>query len=210
MASNEGEEALLTWVQSFPEISVKSLVDLSTCVDLALICTKVDSEFFGLEWKKNLSDTSLENKDLCKLNAIKVCERVLEYYKECLKRESQTFLLVFRTFSLVSFVNIDTPKSDEVATGNIKEIACLIQFILGAAVNCDNKNDFIGSLMTLDEYVQGELMAYIQIILDSCVPVGEESSNMDEEDLRQRLFELEKVSGMDLNSSIETLSRNWL
>jgi len=47
--------------------------------------------------------------------------------------------------------------------------------------------------MTLDEYVQGELMAYIQIILDSCVPVGEESSNMDEEDLRQRLFELEKV-----------------
>ena len=48
--------------------------------------------------------------------------------------------------------------------------------------------------MTLDEYVQGELMAYIQIILDSCVPVGEESSNMDEEDLRQRLFELEKVS----------------
>jgi len=35
-------------------------------------------------------------------------------------------------------------------------------------------------------------MAYIQIILDSCVPVGEESSNMDEEDLRQRLFELEK------------------
>jgi len=48
--------------------------------------------------------------------------------------------------------------------------------------------------MTLDEYVQGELMAYIQIILDSCVSVGEESSNMDEEDLRQRLFELEKVS----------------
>ena len=95
MASNEGEEALLTWVQSFPEISVKSLVDLSTCVDLALICTKVDSEFFGLEWKKNLSDTSLENKDLCKLNAIKVCERVLEYYKECLKRESFNFPPVF-------------------------------------------------------------------------------------------------------------------
>ena len=108
----------------------------------------------------------------------------------------QTYDSFFKLYKLifkVSFVNIDTPKSDEVATGNIKEIACLIQFILGAAVNCDNKNDFIGSLMTLDEYVQGELMAYIQIILDSCVPVGEESSNMDEEDLRQRLFELEKV-----------------
>ena len=63
--------------------------------------------------------------------------------------------------------------------------------------------------MTLDEYVQGELMAYIQIILDSCVPVGEESSNMDEEDLRQRLFELEKVSGIQ-TSSIESFSRNWL
>ena len=95
----------------------------------------------------------------------------------------QTYDSFFKLYKLifkVSFVNIDTPKSDEVATGNIKEIACLIQFILGAAVNCDNKNDFIGSLMTLDEYVQGELMAYIQIILDSCVPVGEESSNMDE------------------------------
>ena len=87
MASNEGEEALLAWVQSFSEISVKSLVDLSTCVELALICTKVDSSFFNPEWKNNLSDTSLDNKDLCKLNAIKVCERVLEYYKECLKRK---------------------------------------------------------------------------------------------------------------------------
>ena len=63
--------------------------------------------------------------------------------------------------------------------------------------------------MTLDEYVQGELMAYIQIILDSCVAVGEESSNMDEEDLRQRLFELEKVSSIQ-TSSIQSFSRNWL
>jgi len=86
MASNEGEEALLAWVQSFSEISVKRLVDLSTCVELAHICTKVDSSFFNPEWKNNLSHTSLDNKDLCKLNAIKVCERVLEYYKECLKR----------------------------------------------------------------------------------------------------------------------------
>ena len=50
-----------------------------------------------------------------------------------------TLINVHYSSFLVSFVNLDTPKSDEVATGNVKEIACLIQFILGAAVNCDNK-----------------------------------------------------------------------
>lgn len=64
---------------------------------------------------------------------------------------------------------------------------------MGAAVNCENKNDFIAGLMTLDEMVQAELMNFIQVILDSCVPVGQTPENLSEDDLKQRLYELEKV-----------------
>ena len=47
--------------------------------------------------------------------------------------------------------------------------------------------------MTLDEMVQAELMNFIQVILDSCVPVGQTPENLSEDDLKQRLYELEKV-----------------
>ena len=49
--------------------------------------------------------------------------------------------------------------------------------------------------MGLDENCQGELMNFIQIILDSCVPVGETpGDNLSEDDVKQRLYELEKVN----------------
>ena len=94
----------------------------------------------------------------------------------------------------VNIIGFDFPDGEKVGSGEQAHLSVLLQLILGAAVNCENKNDFIAGLMTLDEMVQAELMNFIQVILDSCVPVGQTPENLSEDDLKQRLYELEKVN----------------
>ena len=65
----------------------------------------------------------------------------------------------------MNILGFDLPDGDRVGEGDMESISILVQLILGAAVNCENKNDFIGSLMALDEFVQAELMNFIQVIL---------------------------------------------
>ena len=67
----------------------------------------------------------------------------------------------------MQIVNFPFPEAESVALGDTPQICILLQLILGAAVNCERKNDFIGGLMQLDELDQAELMNFIQIILDS-------------------------------------------
>ena len=95
----------------------------------------------------------------------------------------------------MQILNFPFPLADDVGGGDVESICLLLQLILGAAVNCERKNDFIAGLMQLDEVDQAELMNLIQIILDSSVSTDAQFNNgiHDEEQLKQRLHELEKV-----------------
>ena len=68
----------------------------------------------------------------------------------------------------MSIVGFGLPSGESVGAGEVGGISTLVQLVLGAAVNCENKNDFIGELMALDEFVQAELMNFIQVILGLC------------------------------------------
>ena len=95
----------------------------------------------------------------------------------------------------MQIVNFPVPSPETVACGDTSQICVLLQLILGAAVNCERKNDFIAGLMQLDEIDQAELMNFIQIILDSSVSTEFNNNGIhDEDQLKQRLHELEKVS----------------
>ena len=76
----------------------------------------------------------------------------------------------------------------------------MLQLILGCAVNCDNKQQYIESIMDLEESVQQVLMLAIQEMIksagDSAASVTNvmselEESNREREELRQRCHELE-------------------
>ena len=96
----------------------------------------------------------------------------------------------------VQIVNFNFPDAESISRGAAPQICILLQLILGAAVNCDRKNDFISDLMQLSEIDQAELMNFIQIILDSSVSSNSPQSSElhDEDSYRQRLHELEKVT----------------
>jgi protein HOOK3 len=141
---------------------------------------RVDPEFFSeAEFINRLVTTECGNVDLCLLNAAKVVERVSEYYRDCLQ---------------LQIVNFNFPDAESISRGAAPQICILLQLILGAAVNCDRKNDFISDLMQLSEIDQAELMNFIQIILDSSVSSNSPPSSElhDEDSYRQRLHELEK------------------
>ena len=86
MSSNGGEDALLVWVQSFPNsATVETLPDLATGTPLAKICAKIDPAHFTAEWISRLTKTSRDNRQICQLNSNKVVEKVMEYYTQCLQ-----------------------------------------------------------------------------------------------------------------------------
>ena len=81
-------------------------------------------------------------------------------------------------------------------------IGRMLQLILGCAVNCENKQQYIESIMNLEESVQQVLMLAIQEMIKSAgdsSPVTHvtnvmselEDSNREREELRQRCHELE-------------------
>ena len=88
MSSNDGEEALLVWVKSFPDLGVSEFRDLCAGIPLAKICEKIDSKHFSSQWVSRLTQTTPENVPLCQLNSNKVVEKVLEFYSLVLQRES--------------------------------------------------------------------------------------------------------------------------
>ena len=111
---------------------------------------------------------------------------------------STTVYYVVETINIhpkVQIVNFNFPDAESISRGAAPQICILLQLILGAAVNCDRKNDFISDLMQLSEIDQAELMNFIQIILDSSVSSNSPQSSElhDEDSYRQRLHELEKV-----------------
>lgn len=87
----------------------------------------------------------------------------------------------------------------------------MLQLILGCAVNCDHKQQYIESIMNLEESVQQVLMLAIQEMIKSGSSDGDvsnimsvlEESNREREELRQRCHELEiQVKLLTENKSI--------
>jgi len=184
MHSKEGEKAILNWVRTLAKPgSIDQLDQLADGAVMASILNRVDADFFSdAHFVKRLTATSVDNVDICELNAAKVTEKVLDYYRDCLQ---------------LNIANFAQPEPEQIARGNAAHICQLLQLILGAAVNCDHKNDFIAGLMQLDEIDQAELMAFIQIILDcGQTSQGAGSDVYDEDQLKQRLHELEKELAM--------------
>jgi protein HOOK3 len=113
----------------------------------------------------------------------------------------------------VSLPDFGQPNPNLAAEGQQDEIGRMLQLILGCAVNCDHKQQYIESIMNLEESVQQVLMLAIQEMITSGSTKGEgdhimsvlEDSNREREELRQKCHELEiQVKLLTENKSIMT------
>uniref|UniRef100_A0A673H7D1 Hook microtubule-tethering protein 1 n=2 Tax=Sinocyclocheilus rhinocerous TaxID=307959 RepID=A0A673H7D1_9TELE len=114
-------------------------------------------------------------------NLKKILQRIVDYYNEVLAQKITDFPLP----DLVRVVE----QSDQVELGR------LLQLILGCAVKCDRKQDYVQIIMTLEESVQHVVMTAIQELMskETVSQLGTEYPGDVEKRLKKALEDLTEV-----------------
>ncbi|XP_034262489.1 protein Hook homolog 2 isoform X1 [Pantherophis guttatus] len=152
MGPGERCGALLTWMQTFhvPSPCIK-MEDLTSGVTIAQVLHKIDPSWFNETWLLRIKDDTGDNWRLKVSNLKKVLQSVVEYSQDVLGHQVPEQLL-----------------PDVALVGELSdpaELGKLLQLVLGCAISCEKKQDYIQQIMTLEESVQHVVMTAIQELL---------------------------------------------
>ncbi|XP_058717746.1 protein Hook homolog 2 isoform X1 [Poecile atricapillus] len=145
--------ALLTWLQTFdPPSPCAAPPDLASGVTLAHVLHKIDSSWFDETWLGQIRDDAEGNARIKVNNLRKVLQSVLEYWQDVLGQAVEE-----------QHVPDVAPAAQY---GDPEQLGKLVRLVLGCAVSCQQREEHIQRIMTLEEEVQHEVMAAIQELLD--------------------------------------------
>nr|XP_015832512.2 protein Hook homolog 3 isoform X2 [Nothobranchius furzeri] len=157
-------ESLLTWIQTFGvEAPCKTVEDLTSGVVMAQVLQKIDVVYFSDAWISRIKPEVGDNWRLKISNLKKILKGILDYNQEILGQHINDFTL--------PDVNLIGEHSDAAELGR------MLQLILGCAVNCEQKQEYIQTIMMMEESVQHVVMTAIQELMSKETPVigGNES-----------------------------------
>lgn len=141
---------LLKWLQTFTlEAPHQTLADITDGVAMAQALHQIAPEWFSEMWLAKIkTDIGANNWRLKISNLKKINEAIVDYFQEYFDQ------------TLGEFGKVDVHKIVE----NIdsKELARLMQLILGCAINCNRKQNYITNIMEMEETVQQVIMQSIQ------------------------------------------------
>ncbi|KAK2818998.1 hypothetical protein Q5P01_024559 [Channa striata] len=151
-------ESLLTWIQTFGvEAPCKTVEDLTTGVVMAQALQKIDVVYFNDTWISRIKPDVGDNWRLKVSNLKKILKGILDYNQEVLGQHINDFTL--------PDVNLIGEHSDAAELGR------MLQLILGCAVNCEQKQEYIQTIMMMEESVQHVVMTAIQELMSKETPV---------------------------------------
>ncbi|KAK5851860.1 hypothetical protein PBY51_023378 [Eleginops maclovinus] len=178
-------ESLLTWIQTFGvEAPCKTVEDLTGGVVMAQALQKIDAAYFNDAWLSRIKPEVGDNWRLKISNLKKVLKGILEFNQEILGQHINDFTL--------PDVNMIGEHSDPAELGR------MLQLILGCAVNCEQKQAYIQTIMMMEESVQHVVMTAIQELMSKETPVmGSSDSYVD---LDRQL----KKTAEELNDALST------
>lgn len=143
--------SLLKWLQTFELDDVngshQTLEDITDGVAIAQVLHQIAPEWFSKIWLSKIKTDVTDNWRLKVSNLKKIIEGITDYYQEYVNPS-------------INFV-----KPDAVRIGEHKdpaEMVKLLQLILGCAVNCNRKQEYIKQIMMMEESVQNVIMQSIQ------------------------------------------------
>ncbi|XP_069783242.1 protein Hook homolog 2 isoform X2 [Narcine bancroftii] len=159
--------------------------DLTSGVAIAQVLHHIDPSWFNETWlgrvKEDIGDWRLKVSNLKK-----ILQSMLEYYHDVLGHQISEYNL--------PEVNLIGEHSDAAELGR------MLQLVLGCAISCEKKQEYIQHIMTLEESVQHVVMTAIQELLtrDPCESMHSDnfsdvdcqlkrSSLCDEEELKDEL-----------------------
>ncbi|XP_012263739.2 protein Hook homolog 3 [Athalia rosae] len=147
--------SLIKWLDTFElQAPHSSAEDISDGVAMAEALAQIAPEWFTAAWRAKIKSDVSSNWRLKVSNLKKIIEAVTEYYVECLNQQ------------LSGYVKPDATKIGEHCDNN--ELRRLLQLILGCAVNCNQKQQYITRIMGMEEVVQQVIMQSIQE-LEGCM-----------------------------------------
>ncbi|XP_033478004.2 protein Hook homolog 1 [Epinephelus lanceolatus] len=175
-------ESLVIWLQTFNTAApCRTVEELTTGAAISQALNQIDPAWFTDGWLGRIKTDVEENWRLKMNNLKKILQMVVDYYNEVLAQEISDFPLP--DLALVA------EHSDPVELGR------LLQLVLGCAVKCERKQEYIQIIMTLEESVQHVVMTAIQELMSKEImaPFGAEPSGDLEQQLKKALEELSEL-----------------
>lgn len=157
-------ESLMKWVNTFEGIKAphNTIEELADGVALCECLAEIAPDWFDDEWISKIRRDTGDNRRLKVNNLKKLVKGVHDYYTEVL------------TMDISGFPMPDV--NSIVESLDITELGRLLQLVLGCAVNCEDKQEYIQVIMSMEESVQHVVMMAIQELLtvkDGGIPGGE-------------------------------------
>lgn len=146
-------ESLMKWVKTFEGIKARhqTIEELTDGVALCECLAEIAPDWFDDEWMSKIRHDTGDNRRLKVNNLKKLIKGVQDYYTEVLTMDISGF----------SMPDVNAI----VETLDISELGRLLQLVLGCAVNCEDKQEYIQVIMSMEESVQHVVMMAIQELL---------------------------------------------
>uniref|UniRef100_A0A8D3B9C5 Protein Hook homolog 3 n=1 Tax=Scophthalmus maximus TaxID=52904 RepID=A0A8D3B9C5_SCOMX len=175
----------LKLIQTFGvEAPCKTVEDLTSGVVMAQALQKIDIVYFSDAWISRIKPEVGDNWRLKISNLKKILKGILDYNQEILGQHINDFIL--------PDVSMIGEHSDAAELGR------MLQLILGCAVNCEQKQEYIQTIMMMEESVQHVVMTAIQELMSKETPVT--GGNDSYVDLDRQL----KKTAEELNDALAT------
>ncbi|EPQ01597.1 Protein Hook like protein 3 [Myotis brandtii] len=175
-------EASRTYPEGFRTIQTfnvdapcQTVEDLTSGVVMAQVLQKIDPVYFDENWLNRIKSEVGDNWRLKISNLKKILKGILDYNHEILGQQINDFTL--------PDVNLIGEHSDAAELGR------MLQLILGCAVNCEQKQEYIQAIMMMEESVQHVVMTAIQELKKTTEELNEALSA--KEEIAQRCHELD-------------------
>uniref|UniRef100_A0A3B3WW72 Calponin-homology (CH) domain-containing protein n=1 Tax=Poecilia mexicana TaxID=48701 RepID=A0A3B3WW72_9TELE len=170
----------LPQIQTFGvEAPCKTVEDLTSGVVMAQVLQKIDISYFNDAWITRIKPEAGDNWRLKVSNLKKILKGILDYYQEVLGQHINDFTL--------PDVNLIGEHADAAELGR------MLQLILGCAVNCEQKQEYIQTIMVMEESVQHVVMTAIQELMSketAVTPGGNDSYADLDRELKKTIEEL--------------------
>jgi len=145
-------ESQFEWIKTFESCkNLTNLSELSDGIKIASVLRQISPSNFTEEWSSKLKPDP-ENWRLRVSNLKKVLDKINDYYDNLMP----------------NYPTIEAPDLTKIGKDNDDmELARLIQLVLGIAVNCEQKHQYIGNITKLDLSIQQNLMEAIQQLMSA-------------------------------------------
>ncbi|KAF2878982.1 hypothetical protein ILUMI_27192 [Ignelater luminosus] len=172
--SEEVSRSLVKWLQALVTKGTKTLSEISDGVAMCQVLVQIAPEHFGKLEPKIKTEGS--NWRLKVSNLKKIVESVIEYYQDVLN------------LSVLDVGKPDVLKIGE--TSSLIQLGKLLRLILGCAVHCERKQEYITQILALEESVQQSIMDAIQQLEEVTGNTGRSGLSLGSLDSDGRIFRL--------------------